>query len=140
MFKVFCFFLLFCIPCCVSAVPTDEITHMLARQEAAWNTGDIDTYMQGYWRSEKLRIASGKKFRYGWQETLDAFKKYYSTRALMGKLQLTQVEIKVFNNSAAMVVGRWQLIRAKDKPEGLFTLLLEKIDDRWVITHDHTSE
>lgn len=45
----------------------------------------------------------------------------------------------MLSNYAALVVGRWQLEREKDKPGGVFTLLVERINDQWVITHDHTS-
>lgn len=123
-----------------TAVPTDEIAHVLTEQEAAWNRGDLDAYMEGYWNNEKMRFVSGKKFRYGWQETLTAYKKNYPNKALLGSLKFTIKETKMLSNYAAVVVGRWELTRAKDKPNGVFTLLVEKIDDRWVITHDHTSD
>lgn len=123
-----------------TAVPTDEIAKVIADQESAWNRGDLDAYMQGYWNNEKMRFASGKKFRYGWAETLAAYKKNYPDKATLGQLKFTINEIKMLSNYAALVVGRWQLIRAKDNPNGVFTLLIEKIDDRWVITHDHTSD
>ncbi|WP_330149248.1 nuclear transport factor 2 family protein [Shewanella xiamenensis] len=124
----------------VSAVPTDEITQMLKGQEDAWNRGDLDAYMQGYWQSEQLRFVSNGKFRYGWEETLAAYKKNYPDKEALGKLKFTIKEIKMLSNYAAMVVGRWDLKRQKDSPTGVFTLLVEKIDDRWVITMDHSSD
>ena len=124
----------------VSAVPTDEITQMLKGQEDAWNRGDLDAYMQGYWQSEQLRFVSNGKFRYGWEETLAAYKKNYPDKEALGELKFTIKEIKMLSNYAAMVVGRWDLKRQKDSPTGVFTLLVEKIDDRWVITMDHSSD
>ncbi|MCG9698395.1 DUF4440 domain-containing protein [Shewanella sp. Isolate11] len=123
-----------------AAVPTDEIAAMLSRQAVAWNRGDLDAYMQGYWKSDKLRFATTKQFRNGWVEILAAYKKNYPDQATMGQLKFSNVDIKLLSNYAALVVGRWQLIRAKDKPNGVFTLLVEKIDDKWVITHDHSSD
>ncbi|QYJ88152.1 nuclear transport factor 2 family protein [Shewanella mesophila] len=123
-----------------SAVPTDEIRKVIEAQESAWNRGDLDAYMQGYWNSEKVRFASGKTFRYGWTETLAAYKKNYPDKGTLGQLKFTINETKMLSNYAALVVGRWQLVRAKDNPNGIFTLLIEKIDDKWVITHDHTSD
>ncbi|MEI6860224.1 MAG: SgcJ/EcaC family oxidoreductase [Shewanella sp.] len=122
-----------------SAVPTDEIAHILSEQEAAWNRGDLDGYMQGYWNNKKMRFVSGKTFRYGWAEILAAYKKNYPDKATLGQLKFTINDTKMLSNYAAIVVGRWELTRVKDKPNGVFTLLVEKIDDRWVITHDHTS-
>ncbi|MEC4726285.1 SgcJ/EcaC family oxidoreductase [Shewanella sp. D64] len=122
------------------AVPSDDIAQVIQEQESAWNRGDLDGYMQGYWNNDKMRFVSGDKFRYGWEDTLAAYKKNYPDKATLGTLKFTIKEIKMLSNYAAMVVGRWQLTRAKDQPGGVFTLLVEKIDDRWVITHDHTSD
>lgn len=140
MFKKAISVLLLCLAFNVNAVPTDEIASILAEQEAAWNRGDLDAYMQGYWNNEKMRFVSNGKFRYGWQETLSAYKKHYPDKATLGTLAFTIKETKMLSNYAAIVVGRWSLARAKDNPNGVFTLLVEKIDDRWVITHDHTSD
>ncbi|QYJ78960.1 YybH family protein [Shewanella acanthi] len=122
------------------AVPTDEIMNMLKEQENAWNRGDIDAFMQGYWQSEQLRFVSNGKFRNGWDETLAAYKKNYPDRATLGELKFTIKDIRMLSNYAAVVVGRWDLRRAKDAPTGVFTLLIEKIEDRWVITIDHSSD
>lgn len=122
-----------------SAVPTDDITQMLKDQQNAWNRGDLDAYMQGYWKSEQLRFVSNGKFRYGWEETFAAYKKNYPNQETLGQLKFTIKEIKMLSNYAAMVVGSWDLQRQKDAPMGVFTLLVEKIDDRWVITMEHSS-
>lgn len=132
--------LLLLLSCCASAVPADEITQLLEGQEQAWNRGDLDAYMQGYWQSSQLRFVSNGKFRYGWNETLAAYKKNYPNKQALGELKFTIKEIKMLSNYAAMVVGRWDLRRQKDAPTGVFTLLVEKIDDRWVITMDHSSD
>lgn len=124
----------------VSAVPTDDIVQLLKGQEEAWNRGDLDAYMQGYWQNEQLVLISNGKFRNGWDETLAAYKKNYPDKESLGELKFTIKEIKMLSNYAAMVVGRWDLKRLKDTPTGVFTLLVEKIDDRWVITMDHSSD
>ena len=140
MIKKGLFALLILMAFSASAVPTDDISQVIQEQEAAWNRGDLDGYMQGYWNNDKMRFVSGDKFRYGWESTLAAYKKNYPDKATLGILKFTIKDIKMLSNYAAMVVGRWQLTRAKDQPHGVFTLLVEKIDDRWVITHDHTSD
>ena len=132
--------LLLLVTCHVSAVPTDEITQMLKGQQDAWNRGDLDAYMQGYWKSDRLRFVSNGKFRFGWDETLTTYKKNYPNKEALGELKFTIKEIKMLSNYAAMVVGRWDLRRQKDAPTGVFTLLVEKIDDNWVITMDHSSD
>ncbi|WP_144214430.1 YybH family protein [Shewanella donghaensis] len=123
-----------------SAIPTDRIRAVISQQEKAWNSGDLDAYMQGYWKSDSLRFVSNGKFSYGWDSILTSYKKSYPDSARMGKLSFNVKEIKMLSNYSALVVGRWQLERTKDKPSGVFTLLIERIDDKWVITHDHSSD
>lgn len=133
-------FMLLMVSVSAMAVPSDDIRTMLKQQEHAWNQGDIEAYMAGYWQSDKMRFVSNAKVRYGWQTTLDAYRKHYPDKATMGQLTFDIQEIKMLSNYAALVVGHWQLKRAKDSPGGMFSLLVERINDQWVITHDHSSD
>jgi len=116
-----------------------DIIQMLQAQDAAWNAGDIDEFMSYYLTSEELRFASGGNTKRGWQATLDGYKTRYPDQAAMGTLDFQNLEIKVLSPDYVQVFGRWQLTRAYDKPGGLFTLLLNKQDGKWVIVSDHTS-
>ncbi len=115
------------------------ITSVLITQKDAWNAGDIDAFMEGYWRSPELRFASGGKVTKGWQETLDRYKGNYTDRAKMGVLDFTELEVVPLARGAAVVHGRWKLTRESDAPHGLFTLVFRKIDDRWRIVSDTTT-
>ncbi len=116
-----------------------DITQVLHTQDAAWNAGDIDGFMAHYLTSESLRFASGGRVNRGWQATIDGYKTRYPDKAAMGILDFKNLEIKVLSADYAQVFGRWELTRAHDKPGGLFTLLLNKQDEKWVIISDHTS-
>ncbi len=116
-----------------------EIIQILNTQNAAWNAGDIDGFMASYLASEDLRFASGGKIKRGWQETSDGYKARYPDKATMGILDFNNLEVKILSAEYAQVFGRWELTRAYDKPGGLFTLLLNKRDGKWVIVSDHTS-
>lgn len=118
---------------------TADITAMLAVQDAAWNAGDIDGFMEYYLKSDALRFASGGDVNKGWQTTLDNYKTRYPNQDAMGKLSFTDLEIRVLSNEYAQVFGRWKLERKIDIPGGLFTLLLQNRDGKWVIISDHTS-
>jgi len=48
-----------------------EITKVMTDQSTAWNKGDIDGFMAGYWKSEKLTFISGTEVTRGWQPTLE---------------------------------------------------------------------
>ncbi len=116
-----------------------DIRDTLARQDATWNRGDIDGFMQDYMKSEGLRFASGGKVNRGWQATIDGYKTRYPDKAAMGTLSFTDLEIEVFSEKDALVFGRWSLERKADRPNGLFTLNMQNQDGRWVIVSDHTS-
>lgn len=115
-----------------------QITKVMTDQAAAWNRGDIDGFMEGYWKSERLTFVSAEVTR-GWQQTLDRYKKSYNTTEKMGKLTFSDLEIDVFSSTAAKVLGSWALAGPKDNPHGKFTLIFKKFKDGWKIVHDHTS-
>ena len=116
-----------------------EIRKVMDDQSAAWNRGDIDGFMAGYWKSEKLTFISGTEVTRGWQPTLDRYKKGYDSRAKMGVLNFTDLEFTVLSKDAAVVLGSWGLTREKDNPHGKFTLTFRKFKEGWRIVMDHTS-
>ena len=116
-----------------------SIIAVMTNQAAAWNAGDIETFMLGYWNSDQLVFVSGNKITRGWQATLDNYKKTYDSKAKMGTLTFSGLEITVFSKDAASVLGSWSLAREKDNPKGKFTLLFRKVKGDWRIVHDHTS-
>ena len=115
------------------------IRKVMADQAVAWNRGDIDGFMTGYWKSEKLTFLSGTDVTRGWQPTLDRYKKSYDSRAKMGVLTFSDLEITILAKDAAIVLGSWSLERDKDNPHGKFTLIFRKFKDGWRIVMDHTS-
>lgn len=116
-----------------------EIRGVMAAQVAAWNRGDIDGFMDGYARSEATEFVSGDKLTRGWQVVRDRYRKKYDTREKMGRLTFSDVKITPLSADAAIVLGRWQLVRHGDKPHGIFTLLFRRTHAGWRIVHDHTS-
>jgi beta-aspartyl-peptidase (threonine type) len=116
------------------------IQEVLDDQATAWNKGDLEGFMKGYWKSDKLTFFSGNERTSGWQATLERYqKKYQGEGKEMGKLTFRDVEIELLGPDAAVVRGRFQLVRSKDKPTGLFTLIMKKVPEGWRIIHDHTS-
>ncbi len=116
-----------------------EIRKILDQQATAWNEGNIEKYMDGYLRSDSLRFASGGNVSYGWQTTLERYRKGYPDSSSMGKLIFSGIDITMISNDAALVFGRWELQRENDRPHGLFTLIFRKTKTGWRIVHDHTS-
>lgn len=115
------------------------IKKVMDDQTAAWNRGDIEGFMQGYWNSPELKFVSGQNMTKGWKPTLDRYKKSYDSRAKMGVLEFSELDISLTGKDSAVVFGRFTLVREKDKPTGLFTLNFRKFKDGWKIILDHTS-
>ena len=116
-----------------------SVKAVLNAQVDAWNRGDIEGYMAGYWRSEETVFVSGDSLTRGWQTVLARYKKNYDSREKMGTLTFSDLEITAIGSDAAVATGRWHLQRAKDEPHGRFTLIFRRTGQGWRIVHDHTS-
>jgi ketosteroid isomerase-like protein len=127
----------------ISAMPvasrTADIRAVLRAQQDAWNRGDIDGFMKGYALSRSTTFVSEDTVRRGWEPVRDRYRKKYSDRAKMGMLTFSDLEITPLGSNGAVVLGRWRLKRAQDRPHGRFTLIFRKTADGWRIVHDHTS-
>jgi beta-aspartyl-peptidase (threonine type) len=116
------------------------IRAVLADQAAAWNKGDLEGFMAGYWKSPDLTFVSGNAKTKGWDATLERYKKRYQAEGKeMGKLTFSELEVEQLGPDAALVRGRFTLEMMKEKPTGLFTLVLRRFPEGWRIVHDHTS-
>ena len=122
-----------------AAEPKSEIESVIHAQQDAWNRGDIDGFMNGYWKSDETVFVSGDEVTRGWQKVLDRYKRKYSDRAKMGSLAFSILEIKPITDDLALVLGSWKLKRESDEPHGLFTLMFQKFPEGWKIIRDHTS-
>ena len=126
--------------------PADErkadrkaISTVLSAQQTAWNHGDVDTFLVGYWHSPELTFSGSSGVARGWDGVLARYKKNYPDRGSMGQLDFSELEFRFLGPEAALVLGRWHLKREKDDVGGVFTLLWRLFPDGWKIIHDHTS-
>jgi beta-aspartyl-peptidase (threonine type) len=115
------------------------VQSILRAQEDAWNRSDIDAFMEHYWKSELLTFSSGGKTTRGWKQTLNRYRERYPTSEKMGQLKFSGLEITPLSESAALVLGQWNLNRESEPLSGNFSLVVRKFEDRWLIIHDHTS-
>jgi ketosteroid isomerase-like protein len=130
----------------VSAKPAEERTadrealgSVLSMQQSAWNRGDVDAFLVGYWRSPELTFSGSSGVARGWDGVLARYKKNYPDRAAMGELNFSELEFRFLGPDAALVLGRWHLKRDRDDIGGVFTLVWQRFPDGWKIIHDHTS-
>jgi ketosteroid isomerase-like protein len=139
--KITILLLAFTIVSCNTEKVADKILikQVLNEQAVAWNSGNLEEYMAGYFQSDSLRFASGGNVSYGWQTTLDRYQQGYPDKATMGKLIFSNIDIDMISQEAAIVFGKWELERESAHPWGLFTLIFKKTNEGWRIVHDHTS-
>jgi beta-aspartyl-peptidase (threonine type) len=118
-----------------------DIKHVLVSQVEAWNHGQLEAYMNGYWRSPDLTFYSGATVTKGWEPTLERYRRRYQSGGnQMGHLEFQDLEIDLLSRRSAVVMGKWQLTMKDGKtPHGLFTLIFKRFPEGWRIVHDHTS-
>ncbi len=115
------------------------IRNAMKEQLAAWNSGNIDRFMETYWQNDSLMFIGKSGVTYGWKKTLENYKKGYPDTAAMGKLDFTLLQVKRLSDSYFFVVGKWHLTRSIGNVGGMFNLLFHKIKNKWVIITDHSS-
>ncbi len=125
----------------VSAQSKDEtiIRSTLETQRLAWNEGNVEKFMEAYWKSDSLMFIGKSGVTYGWQNTMDNYKKGYPDTAAMGKLAFDILHVKRLSVMYFFVVGKWHLTRSIGDVGGHFTLIFKKVKNKWVIVSDHSS-
>lgn len=115
------------------------IRKILNTQMAAWNLGDLDAFMDGYWKNDSLMFIGKSGVTYGWANTLKNYKKGYPDKTVMGQLTFTLIKVDQLSPNYYYVTGKWHLERTIGNLEGHYSLLFKKIQGRWVIISDHSS-
>jgi uncharacterized protein (TIGR02246 family) len=127
------------------AADRKAITAVLTAQQDAWNHGDVDKFLIGYWHSPNLTFSGASGISRGWDGVLARYKKTYPNRAAMGQLDFSNLEFRFLGPDAALVLGHWHLQREtgneKDNANigGVFSLVWQRFPKGWRIIHDHTS-
>lgn len=116
-----------------------QIRELMARQSSDWNRGSIDSFMNGYWKNDSLMFIGKSGVTYGWQKTLDNYRRGYPDKTAMGELRFDLILVKPLSPRYTQVVGKWHLKRSIGDLSGHFTLMLEKMNGKWVIISDHSS-
>jgi beta-aspartyl-peptidase (threonine type) len=114
---------------------------VLEAQRTAWNRGDLDGFLEGYWKSDLLTFYSGSDVSRGWEATRARYVRTYPSEGReMGTLEFDLHDVAVVAPDRATVSGAWRLTRSKDAPHGTFTLLLRRFPDAgWKIVEDRTT-
>ena len=116
-----------------------EITTMLLQTAKDWSKGDLEAFMQGYLKSDSLKFVGSSGITYGWQQTLENYRKGYPTKDHMGTLTFNLLEFDQLANDVFLVIGEFHLKRAVGDADGMFSIILKNINGEWKIIADHSS-
>lgn len=135
---------LVCSTICLNAQKSKEgseraIRRVLDLQVAAWNAGNLDEFMEGYWKSDSVQFIDSGIIA-GWTATLERYKRNYQDKDAMGVLRFELLQLQRVGEDACLVTGKYFLTRKEDNPHGIFTLLFRRKVGKWVIVYDHTSD
>jgi len=141
-----CFLAIFLFSCSNEKPLTSEdkkeiysaIETVMDQQAADWSAGDIDGFMEGYWKSDSLRFVGSRGITYGWEQTKNNYKKGYPDKAAMGKLEFDMKQLDVLTPDDAILLGGFTLFRSSDTLSGNFTLTWKQFDGKWLVTSDMT--
>lgn len=115
------------------------INELMKKQEVCWSSGDLECFMEPYWHSDSLKFIGRKGLTYGWQKTLENYKKSYPSSEDMGKLTFTNLYIEQLSTDYVSVIGKWHLERSMGNLEGHYSLLWKRMGGQWKIISDHSS-
>lgn len=139
-------FLFLCLTLSVQAQGTTEaedkaaIVKVLEAQKDAWNNHDIEAFMEGYWKSDELKFYGSGGLVKGWQSTLERYKKGYPTKAHFGTLNFVFNDISKINAGAYSVMGEYHLTREVGNTNGIFMLIVKKIEGEWKVIADTSAK
>jgi len=116
-----------------------EITTMMLQQATDWSNGDIEAFMEGYIKSDSLKFVGSNGLTYGWKNTLENYKKGYPTKEHTGTLTFNLLDFDQLANHVFLVIGEFHLKRIVGDANGMFSIILKRIDGKWKIIADHSS-
>ncbi|MAW80317.1 MAG: hypothetical protein CMI63_08760 [Parvularcula sp.] len=119
--------------------PADVIRATLRAQIAAWNEGDLDGFMDAYWKSDDLKFVSGVNVTKGWNATMKRYRDRYAGGEGLGQLGFEKLDVEMLTDDVATVTGRFNLARGGETSSGAFSLVMRRDAGAWKIVHDHTT-
>ena len=114
----------------------EEIIAVLTKQEQAWSQNDINSFMEGYWKSDSLKYYGSSGLTMGWQNMMDNYKRRYPSKEHTGKLNFKIDAINQVDDKSYYVMGQFHLIRELGDANGVFLIIFRKINGEWKIIAD----
>jgi ketosteroid isomerase-like protein len=121
-----------------------EVEDMLHASAGSWNAGQLEGFLDDYWRSEDLTFSGARGVTRGWEEVRRNYlESYWAPGVDRDSLRFEGIEVLPLGPDHALALGRYVLFRPEDggleRAGGYFSLVLRSMDEGWRIIHDHTS-
>lgn len=128
-------------PAPVAAPPTtaetfDAVSDALDAAAAAWTSGQVDAVMATYVHDEPLLVFLGDTPLKGPDSVRAALDARAAEPGGLGALSYEWFETLQFDVNTAVVSGRAVMVRGGKTHRGLFTRILRRTVDGWLIVHD----
>src|SRR5262249_39307885 len=92
------------------AADAKAIEQLLADQNDAWNRGDLEGFMAGYWHSPDMTFFSGNDIHQGWDAALQRYRdRYQGEGKEMGQLTFSDLHVELLGADSAVARGRWKV-------------------------------
>jgi SnoaL-like domain len=116
-----------------------QVIALLTEQVADWNKGDLNGFMEGYWRSPETEYVGAAGIVQGWNAIEQRYQLAYQGTKAMGRLRFENLHVTMLAPDAALAVGTYVLRSGNKESEGIFTLVIRRLPEGWRIINDHTS-
>jgi uncharacterized protein (TIGR02246 family) len=121
--------------------PSEEILAPLIESVDAWNSGDLERFMDSYEAAPETTFV-GAEVAKGTAAVLARYRRDYPDQDRMGRTEFSELEARPLSEDLAIVTGRYRLERNEEyggPAHGIFSLVMRKSHGSWRIIHDHTS-
>lgn len=118
--------------------PEEIIVATLSAQVAAWNEGNLQAFMETYWKDADLKFVSGTAITKGWSPTMKRYRERYADPSGLGQLAMEKTDVEMVTDDVAIVTGRFNHVKNETSSSGVFTLVMKRVAGVWRIVHDHT--
>lgn len=123
------------------AGPSDEAKSAFEGQMAAWNRGDLEGALAGYWASSGMTWVNKGGVSHGFQTFADGMRQDFAADpASMGHYEGAVLEAQDLAPDAALIVVRWSISReGRPAMGGISTQLWRKLGGTWRAVFEHAS-
>lgn len=117
-----------------------EIVRMMDSAAAAWNKGDLDRFMEDYAPDTTTTFIGSKEILRGRAAIKAAYAPRFAPGGVRDSLSFENLEIDVLAKDVVNTIAYYRLMRGDSTiARGPTSLVMRKINGRWLIIHDHSS-